>query len=85
MPVIYKIDVLAALKASGYSTYRLRKEKLLAEATIQSLRSGRLVSWDNLGRVCSLTGLQPGDLLAYERDIPEGAVCPSSGPNNLAG
>lgn len=73
MPVIYKIDVLAALKASGYSTYRLRKEKLLAEATIQSLRSGRLVSWDNLGRVCALTGLQPGDLLAYERDIPLGA------------
>ena len=38
MPIKYKIDILAALKEKGYSTYRLRKEKLIGEATIQQLR-----------------------------------------------
>ena len=31
MPIVYKIDILAALKEKGYNTNRLRKEKLLAE------------------------------------------------------
>ena len=37
MPIEYKIDILSELKAAGYSTYRLRKEKLLGEATMQDL------------------------------------------------
>ena len=36
MPVVYKIDILAALKEAGYNTNRLRKEKLLSEGVIQS-------------------------------------------------
>ena len=34
----YKMDILTALKEAGYNTNRLRKEKLLAEGVIQSLR-----------------------------------------------
>lgn len=68
MPVVYKLDVLAALKAQGYSTYRLRKEKLLAEGVLQSFRTGGMVSLDNIARVCALLDCQPGDLLAY---VPE--------------
>lgn len=66
MPIAYKIDVLSELKAKGYSTYRLRKDKLLAEATIQSIRNGGLVSWDNIARICSMLKCQPGDILEYE-------------------
>lgn len=66
MPVKYKIDVLEALKGKGFSTYKLRKEKLLAENTIQQLRSGDLVSWVNIGRICELLNCQPGDILEYE-------------------
>ena len=65
MPVVYKIDVLEALKARGYSTYKLRKEKLLGEATIQSIRNGVLVSWENIGRLCALLECQPGDIVEY--------------------
>lgn len=39
----YKIDVLETLKESGYNTTRLRKEKLLGENAIQSLRRGEMV------------------------------------------
>ena len=50
MPIIYKKDILAALKDAGYSTYRLRKEKLLGESTSQQLRNNELVSWADSAR-----------------------------------
>lgn len=65
MPIRYKFDVLAALKEKGYSTYKLRKERLLAENTLQQIRSGDLVSWANIERLCRLLQCQPGDLLEY--------------------
>ena len=68
MPIVYKIDILAALKEKGYSTYRLRKEKILAEATLQTIRSGGLVSWENISRICAMLDCQPGDILEY---VPE--------------
>ncbi|HJC00219.1 MAG TPA: helix-turn-helix transcriptional regulator, partial [Candidatus Flavonifractor merdavium] len=43
----------------------LRKEKLLAESTIQQLRKGDLVSWANISRICALLNCQPGDILEY--------------------
>ena len=70
MPIKYKIDVLAALKAAGYSTYKLRKEKILAESTLQQFRNGDIVSNENLSRVCELLRCQPGDILEY---VPEEA------------
>mgnify|MGYP001131594890 CR=1 len=68
VPVKYKLDILPALKAAGYNTTRLRREKLLAESTIQQLRNGELVSWANIGRLCGLLNCQPGDLLEYVED-----------------
>ena len=65
MPIRYKTDILEALKAKGYSTYRTRKEKLLAESTVQAFRKGELVSLDNVARICELLGCQPGDILEY--------------------
>lgn len=65
MRLQFKLDVLAALNALGYTTYRLRKEKLLGESTIQKLRDGSGVSWEVLGTLCALLKCQPGDLLEY--------------------
>ena len=48
MPIKYKMDVLAKLKAAGYNTNRLRKEKLLSEGTIQNIREGKIVNAANL-------------------------------------
>lgn len=65
MPIKYKIEILPALKAAGFNTTRLRREKLLAESTIQQLRKGDLVSWANISRICSMLQCQPGDILEY--------------------
>lgn len=71
MSVKYKINVLATLKDSGYTTYKLRRDKLLGESVIQQLREGALVSWPNMGRLCHLLNCQPGDILEYEEDPAE--------------
>ena len=68
MPIKYKIDVLAAIKDAGYSTYKLRREKILGESVIQQLRNGTLVSWQNMERLCQLLNCQPGDILEYVPD-----------------
>lgn len=65
MPLQYKIDVIAALKEKGYSSYRIRQEKLLSESTIQKLRAGKGVSWENLETLCSLLECQPADLIEF--------------------
>ena len=64
----YKIDVLAALKEAGYSSYRLRKEKLLSESTLQKLRDGIIVSTDVIEQLCGLLNCQPGDLLEHKAE-----------------
>ena len=67
MPLVYKIDVLDALKKKGFTTYKLRTEKLLSESTIQKLRKNKGVAWDNLETLCGLLDCQPADLIAYEK------------------
>jgi len=62
------MDVLAALKAAGYSTYRIRKDKLLAESTLQNIRENRSISWENISALCKLLHCQPGDILEYVED-----------------
>ena len=71
MPIKYKIDMLAALKEAGYNTTRLRREKLLSESTIQALRIGKMVSLENISRICSMLQCQPGDILEYEHEAGE--------------
>lgn len=68
MGLQYKINVLDALKEKGYTTYTLRKEKLLSESTIQKLRSGEGVAWDNLDTLCRLLDCDIGELLEYQKE-----------------
>ncbi len=64
----YKIDVITALKDKGYTTYTLRKSKLLSESTIQKLREGLGVSWENLDTLCGLLECDIADLLEYVKE-----------------
>ena len=68
MPVRFKVDVLAELKKKGFSSYKMRQERLMGEATIQQLRKGELVSWENIGRNCAMLDCQPGDILEYAEE-----------------
>lgn len=71
MPIKYKFDVMEALKRAGYSSTRLRKERLLGESYMQQFRRGELVSWKTIETVCQLLSCQPGDLAEYIPDDAE--------------
>ncbi len=60
-----KIDVLSLLKEAGYSSYRLRKENILAQSTIQKFRDRKMISAETLEWLCEVLNLQPGDILEY--------------------
>ncbi|WP_368183508.1 helix-turn-helix domain-containing protein [Anaerotruncus rubiinfantis] len=68
MPIGYKFDILVALKKAGYSSTRIRNEKLMGQATLTQLRHGELVSWKNIETICKLLNCQPGDIMEY---VPE--------------
>lgn len=59
----FKVDVIAALKEKGFTSYRLRQEKLIGEATLTKLRAGGLPSWHEMDVICGLLDCQPGDLV----------------------
>ena len=72
MAIRYKVDILAELKKKGYSSTRIRDEKLIGQSYLQQLRRGELVSWKALDTICSLLECQPGDLIEYVSiDTPE--------------
>ena len=64
----YKIDVLDTLKESGYTTTKLRKDRLLGENAIQSLRHGKMVGIIALDKICTLLDMQPGNIIKYVED-----------------
>ena len=64
----YRLDVLDALKRAGWSTYRMRRERVLAESVLQQIRRGEIVTADKLAKLCDLLQCQPGDLLEYVPD-----------------
>jgi putative transcriptional regulator len=68
MPLSYKIDVMKALKDKGFSTYRMRTDKIIGERQLQQIRQGEIVSPACLEKLCDLLDCQPGDLIQYEKE-----------------
>ena len=68
MPLRYKINVLAALKEKGYNTNRIRTEGLLSQSTLQKLRTGQGLSWDNLETLCRLLECDIGDIVEFVKE-----------------
>lgn len=68
MAIRYKVDILAELKKKGYSSTRIREEKLIGQSYLQQLRRGELVSWKTLDTICALLECQPGDLLVHKQE-----------------
>lgn len=67
----YKDGTLTKLKECGYSTYKLRTEKIMGESKIQNIRRNA-VAVETINQLCQLLNCQPGDVLEYvpdEKDI----------------
>ena len=71
MMLRYKVDVLQELREIGFTTYKLRKDKLMGEAQIQKIRTGEIASKETLNTICNILNCQPGDFLEYVPDENE--------------
>lgn len=63
--IIYKMNVLKALKEKGYNTKFLRDKKILSQATIQNLRNDKYISFDTLDILCKLLECSICDIIEY--------------------
>ena len=77
----YRINVMEELKKRGYSTFRIREEKLIGQQMLQKLRTSssnekedEMVSWATINLLCRLLECQVGDIVEYVPDQPEAAV-----------
>lgn len=69
--MIVYLNILQKLADSGWTSYRIKKEKQLPGGVIDRLREGRPVTTETLDTVCRLCECQPGDLLEWVPDSPE--------------
>jgi len=68
MPIVYA-KLFDLLKEKGYTTYRIRKEKLMGQGTLTALKNGTGgLEHKTIERLCQVLGCQPGDLMEY---VPE--------------
>lgn len=60
--------IMKMLSENGWSSYRLRNEKVIPEGTLSRIRSGRPITTSTIDTLCRLCRCQPGDLISY---VPE--------------
>ena len=64
----YKIDVLAALKEKGYSTYKLSKNKHFSGSSIQKMRDGIILTENGLSEICKLLECDISEIIEFVPD-----------------
>ena len=66
--IVYSKNIIEELGKKGYTTYRIKQEKIFNQTQLQQLRDNKLLTQDNLNKLCELLECQPGDILEYRKD-----------------
>ena len=64
MPMDYS-KLFALMKERGLTTYRIRKEKIVSENALTSMRAGKSVTTETIAALCKALNCQPGDIMEY--------------------
>ena len=67
MPIEYD-KLFSLMKEKGLTTYRIRKENIISQSALQSLKDGKSVTIETIEKLCKVLNAQPGDIMEY---IPE--------------
>ena len=59
----YKIDVLTELSNRGYTSTKMRKDKIISQATLQNIRQGKGITTDTINTLCIILKCQPSDII----------------------
>ncbi len=52
----------------GLTTYKIRKEKIISESTLQRIRTDGTITTDAIASLCEVLNCQPGDILEYVKN-----------------
>ena len=56
-------------KKNGYTTYRIRKEKIIGQATLQRLKDGTGgLDHKTIDKLCDLFDCQPNDIMEFVKE-----------------
>lgn len=71
MPIKYD-KLLKLLDEHGYTSYKIKKEKLMGQGTLTAIKNGTGgLDTKTIGKLCKVLGCQPGDILEYVEDETE--------------
>lgn len=65
MPIKYD-KLLKLLADKGYTSYRIRKENIIGQATLTAIKNGTGgLDHRSIAKLCAVLNCQPGDLMEY--------------------
>ena len=68
MPIVYD-KLFNLLKEKGYTTYRIRQEKLMGQGTLTAIKNGTGgLDAKTIGRLCEVLDCQPADIMEYVKE-----------------
>ena len=71
MGLRYKEGIMQALKEKGYSSTRLRREKLFGESAMHEMRRQGEIKHQTLNQICKLLNCRIEDIIEYVPDDPQ--------------
>ena len=65
MAIVYN-RLFNLLRERGYTTYKIRKEGLIGNATYKSIKDGTGgLDYRTIDKICRVLEVQPGDIMEY--------------------
>ncbi|MBQ8687559.1 MAG: helix-turn-helix transcriptional regulator [Ruminococcus sp.] len=64
MPIKYD-KLIAKMKEHGLTSYRIKKDKIIGQATWKKIQEGGDIDTRTIAKLCKVLDCQPGDLIEY--------------------
>ena len=64
MPIKYD-KLLKMMADKGLTSYKIKKDKIIGQATFQKIKSGGDIDTRTIARLCKVLECQPGDIMEY--------------------
>lgn len=64
MPIVFD-KLFQRMKEQNLTTYRIRRENIIGQATLTRLKNNESVSTETIATLCDVLHCQPGDLMEF--------------------
>ena len=71
MPIKYD-KLLALLDKKGITSYTVKKDNLIGQATFKKIKDGGDIDTRTISKLCAILDCQPGDIMEYVPEDGEG-------------